>query len=270
MTELMRPIRWIGSLLLIAAVIGLAACGGGEAGRAAAPESPQTGVVEAPAIPTPRPTATPEPAPTNTPEPTPEPTEAPAPTATAVPEAAVAPQPTVGSDDAEERVRAYAEQCAAMTEELETDPMAMAETEAEVTWGDVAAMLDLQVETYSQLEPPPEVREYHDSRLATLRAFRDHAKTRPTDGKMIMDIEELMTTVFPQAMAIGMDQSKPEEQKQQEIEQLMEEPLMKLFGTDFPAADQAEQHARERLPANLRNILDKTGCSSPDEGMQFP
>ena len=49
---------------------------------------------------------------------------------------------------------------------------------------------------------------------------------------MMMDVEEMMTTVFPQAMATGMDQSKTEKQKQKEIEQLMEELLMNLLGPD--------------------------------------
>ena len=67
-----------------------------------------------------------------------------------------------------------------------------------------------------------------------------------------------------------MDQSKTEEQKQEEIEQLMEEPLLNLLGPDLPAAAEAEQQARAELPENLRRILDNAGCSSPDEAMAFP
>ena len=51
----------------------------------------------------------------------------------------------------------------------------------------------------------------------------------------------------------------------------MEEPLMELFGPDFLEATKAEDEARVRLPENLRNILDETGCSLPDaEEMPFP
>ena len=40
---------------------------------------------------------------------------------------------------------------------------------------------------------------------------------------------------------------------------------------DFLEATKAEDEARVRLPENLRNILDETGCSSPDEEeMPFP
>ena len=46
---------------------------------------------------------------------------------------------------------------------------------------------------------------------------------------------------------------------------------MELFGPDFLEATKAEDEARVRLPENLRNILDETGCSSPDEEeMPFP
>ena len=264
-----RIARWTVGLLFVVAVVALTACGSDDQPPAPAPPAPPAVAAEAPAFPETMPTTEPTPAsmpkPTNTPEPTP-----PAmPTATAEPPASTATDPAGGAD-VEERVEAYAAQCGAMTAALSTDPLTMGQTEADLTWGQLAALTGLSVETYSQLEPPPEVREYHKARLATLKAFRDHAKTRPSDDLMMMDIEELMTTVLPQVMVIGMDQSRTDEQKQEEIEQMMEEPLMNLLGPDFPAAAEAEQQARGELPENLRNILDNTGCSSPDEGMAFP
>ena len=170
-----------------------------------------------------------------------------------------------GDGGVEDRVRAYARECGELTAALLADPLAMADTEAGATWGETAAALDVQLEAYSQLEPEVEVEEYHNARLASLRAFCDHARSRPADASMMADMEQLMATVMPQVMVIGMDQSKTEEQKQQEIEQLMQEPLMDLLGEDFPAAAQAEQEARDALPESLRNILDQEGCSSPDE-----
>ena len=268
-----RIARWTAGLLFVVAAVALTACGSDD--PMPAPTAPPAAAAEAPVFPeqmpppvptnTPDPTATPMPEPTNTPEPPPTnvPTAIPEPTAATTPEPA-------GETDVEERVAVYTEQCAELTAALETGPAAMGQTEADLTWGELAALTDLSVETYSQLEPPPEVKDYHDARLATLTAFRDHAKTRPSDDLMMMDIEELMTSVMPQVMVIGMDQSKTDAQKQEEIEQLMEEPLMNLLGPDLPAAAEAEEQARAQLPENLRNILDNAGCSSPDEGMAFP
>lgn len=271
MKVLVRPVLWSAALLMLG-VIGLTACGGEE--PAPEPARPQVAAEPRESSPTPRPTI----APTNTPEPTPvppptntpEPTAAPEPTPT--PEAVTAPTPQVAPAQAatadagvEDRVRAYARECGESTAAVSADPLAMADTEAGATWGEVADALEVQLETYSQLEPPMEVEEYHNARLATLEALRDHAQSRPADASMLADVEQLMTTVMPQVMVIGMDQSKTEEQKQQEIEQLMEEPLMDLLGEDFPAAAEAEQEARDALPESLRNILDQEGCSSPDE-----
>ncbi len=271
MKTLVRPVL-LGAVLLVLGSIGFTACGGEEP----APETarPQAAAEPRQSFPTPRPTI----APTNTPEPTPvpPPTNTPEPTAvpepTSTPEAMTAPTPQVATteaagsgDDVEDRVRAYARECGELTAALSSNPMAMADTEAGATWGETAAALEVQLETYSQLEPPAEVEEYHNARLATLEAFLDHARSRPAEASMLADMEQLMTTVMPQIMVIGMDQSKTEEQKQQEIEQLLEEPLMDLLGEDFPAAARAEQEARDALTESLRNILDQEGCSSPDE-----
>lgn len=271
MKTLVRPVL-LGAALLVLGSIGFTACGGEE--LPPEPASPQVAAEPRASFPTPRPTI----APTNTPEPTPvpPPTNTPEPTAspepTPTPEAMTAPTPQVApteaagpGDDVEDRVRAYARECGELTAALSSNPMAMADTEAGATWGETAAALEVQLGTYSQLEPPAEVEEYHNARLKTLEAFLDHARSRPADASMMADLEQLMTTVMPQIMVIGMDQAKTEERKQQEIEQLMEEPLLDLLGEDFPAAAQAEQEARDALPESLRNILDQEGCSSPDE-----
>ena len=270
----LRP-GWLTVVLALGVAIIMAGCGGDDPEPAAEPSTRPAAAVEAPAWPTPNPTATPEPAPTNTPAPTPtpDPTNTPEPTATPVLPPSADPDPPVeppdsstgAGGDTEERVRAYAEECAALTAALTGDPMAMPETDPGQTWGEVAELSDLQLETYSQLEPPPEVEEYHHARLETLKAFRDNAKTRPADRPMMMDFQEMMATVFPEMMAVGLDPNKTEEEKQAEIEQIMEEPLMNLLGPDFLEATKAEDEARVRLPENLRNILDETGCSLPDE-----
>ena len=272
MRGLVNPVLWI-TALLVAGGVALTACGGEE--PASEPANPQVATEARQTFPTPRPTIaaadtpepTPVPPPTSTPEPTaaPEPTPTPEATDVPTPEAAATHPTSEGGGGLEDRVRAYGQECGELTAALSADPLAMADTEAGATWGEIAAALDVQLETYSRLEPPPEVEAYHNARLATLRALRDHARTRPADSSMLEGVQQLMTTVLPQVMAIGMDQAKTDEQKQQEIEALMEEPLKDLLGEEFPAAAEAEQQERDALPENLRAILDETGCSSPDE-----
>ena len=271
MKGLVNPVLWI-TALLMAGAMALTACGSEE--PAPEPGVARTVVVEAPAVPTLDPTVVP----TDTPEPTPTPmatsTPVPEPTATPVPVLAVEPEPaapasdpsTGGSDDLEGRVRAYAEQCGALVAPLAADPFSMGESSPlDITWGQIADIADMNLESYRQLEPPPELEEFHRIRLETLEAFRDNARSRDSSGFVMVDLQEMLMAVFPPLMEMGLDPNKTDEEKEAAAQELILQELGKVYGEEFAAGLAAEDQVTRGLPENLQKILDESGCAFSSE-----
>lgn len=269
MKMFVKTVLWSAGLMMGA--IGLTACGSEESSPD--PEPVRTVAVEAPAVPTLNPTVVP----TDTPEPTATPmptsTPAPAPTATPVPAPATAPEPaapadssTATGDEVEERVRGYAEQCGALVAPLAADPFSMGESSPlDITWGQIADIADMNLESYRQLEPPPELEEFHRIRLETLEAFRDNARSRDSSGFVMVDLQEMLMAVFPQLMEMGLDPNKTDEEKEAVAQELILQELGKVYGEEFAAGLAAEDQVTSRLPSNLQKILDESGCAFSSE-----
>lgn len=264
-----KTVLWSAGLMMGA--IGLTACGSEESASDPAPV--RTVAVEAPAVPTLDPTVVP----TDTPEPTATPmptsTPVPAPTATPVPAPATAPEPaapadssTATGDEVEERVEGYAEQCGALVAPLAADPFSMGESSPlDITWGQIADIADMNLESYRQLEPPPELEEFHRIRLETLEAFRDNARSRDSSGFVMVDLQEMLMAVFPQLMEMGLDPNKTDEEKEAVAQELILQELGKVYGEEFAAGLAAEDQVTSRLPSNLQKILDESGCAFSSE-----
>ena len=88
---------------------------------------------------------------------------------------------------------------------------------------------------------------------------------------MMMDFQEMMTTVFPEMMAVGIEPQQNGGRETKRDRAAHGRAVDEVVRAGFLEATKAEDEARVRLPENLRNILDETGCSSPDEEeMPFP
>lgn len=247
----------------LAAVLAIAACSGAD--PTATPVPPTNTPVPPTATPVP-PTDTPVP-PTDTPVPptaTPvPPTETPAPAATAVP-VATAPPATEDSP-----VEAYAKQCQmdvavqflTQLSTFEGDPSTLDPT-GTLTWGRLAELLDNGVQNFSQLMPPPELQEYHDARMNSIRAFRDTALSQPSGGLFIMDFLVVIQEIFPQLIEIGLDPDKTDEQKEELIQEIATEKLSEFFGPEWAETSQAESAAWKALSEETRAILERYDCSS--------
>ncbi len=219
--------------------------------RAAAQAVPTTGPADTPvptpkAVPTTAPTAPPA-SPTNTPAPAPTPTTAPAPT----------PAPT----PAEVGVAAFAQVCGAAVAALGSEMAALSESD-DLTWGDFATMLDASIGVYGQLNPPQELREYHDLSLRASEALRDHALTRPSGNSFMEEFFGVGFEMMGAAMEIGFDTTRTEEERDRLIEEKEREILGTFFGPDSVAALQAAKEAREQLPEETLVLLEDADCYS--------
>ena len=262
---------------LLAAVLAVAACSGADPTSTPVPPTdtpvPPTATPAPPtATPVP-PTATPVP-PTATPVP---PTATPVPpTATPVPAPATepagtsvtpVPAPTAAPAPSVSPVEAYAQQCqmdvaVAFINQLssfEGDPITLDPT-GTLTWGRLAETLDAGVQNFSRFMPPPELQEYHDARLNSLRAFRDSARARPSGGLFIQDFLLVIQEIFPQLIEISLDPNKTDEQKEALIQEIATEKLGEFFGPEWAVTGEAESAAWQALPEETRAILEGYEC----------
>ena len=247
--------RWLvlGAALLVCllTVASSAACGNGEPAETPAPVPADT--------PAPTAIATPEPAdtPTSTPVPVDTPTPAPTATATLVPADTPTPVATLGIDD-------YAMQCrtvtAALDATLAVDPLA-AGSGGDITWGQVGEMFEAVLNAYGQLEPPPELEEYHEAQLEVIEALRDSAESRPSSDSFL---EAMFTLLFekilPTSLEVGLDPGKADEEKEALLIEFVQGEFGEFFGPEFVAAALVLEQVREDLPQQTVAILDAAGC----------
>lgn len=242
-------------LVGLAIVVSLAACGGATPTRA--PTDTPAAELSSTSTPTPAPASTPMPVPASTPTPTPSTTPASTSDST----------PTPTPEPAELGVAAFLQQCEQATVALATPFMGgaidldqLAQSD-DITWGNIADIYASAVDAYSELNPPHELQEYHDAWLRTSEAFREHARTRPSEESFIGEfLVLLLETVFPASLEIGLDPNKSEGEKQWLLEALFKEALGDFLGPDFAAAGEAHDEALRGLSAETSALLEESGC----------
>ena len=242
-------------LIGLAIVVLLAACGG--ATSTPAPTATPAAELASTPAPTAAPASTPMPTSRGTPTPTPSSTLASTPDST----------PPSTPQPAELGVAAFLQQCEQATVALATPFMGgaidlnqLAQSD-DITWGNIADIYASAVDAYSELNPPHELQEYHNAWLRTSEAFRDHARTQPSEESFIGEfLVLLLETVFPASLEIGFDPDKSEEEKQWLLEALFKEALGEFLGPDFAAAGEAHDEALRALSAETSALLEESGC----------
>ena len=219
-----------------------------ELASAPEPAATQTAAPTATPVPVPTNTSTPAPAATPRPEPTATPTNVPVPTPTA----------TQIPASAGLSVAAYAQLCEAAVSEVAGD-ITVAEDE-DFTWGDFAELLGSLEGAYDQLSPPQEIQEYHDANLRAYEALLTHARSRPSEDSFIEEFLEVAFELIEVAFEIGFDTTKTDDEKERLIEEREQEIFGEFFGSDFAAAAQNVEEARQALPEETLALLDDAGC----------
>ena len=237
----------LGATLLVCllAVALSAACGNGEPAETPAQVPTPTD--------TPLPTAipTPTPVPVDTPVPAPTPTETPVPADTPTPAA------TLGIDD-------YAMQCRTVTAALDAtlaiDPLS-ADPGGDITWGQLGEILEAVLSAYGKLEPPPEIRAYHEAQLGVIEALREGANARPSSDSFL---EAMFTLLFekilPTSFEVGLDPDKTDKEKEEFLTEFVQGEFGEFFGPQFVASALTLEQAREELPQQTVEVLDAAGC----------
>ncbi len=182
---------------------------------------------------------------------------APTPTGTPVPADTPTPAATLGIDD-------YAVQCrkvtAALDATLAVDPLA-AGTGGDITWGQVGGMFEAVLSAYGQLEPPTEIRAYHEAQLGVIEALRDSANARPSSDSFL---EAMFTLLFekilPTSLEVGLDPDKTDKEKEELLTEFVQGEFGEFFGPQFVAAALALEQVREDLPQQTVAVLDAAGC----------
>ena len=269
----MKSVRLITVLLL--AVMGialLAACGGDDATPTPdpVPVKPPTTAPTPTSTPTPQPTppqTTPTPTPTVTSTPPPPPVETPMPTPTPTP------TPEPAALDAE----GFLAQCGQESLALAAPFAAMGDLTQmgpgdDLSWGQLGDLYSEIIGVYERMNPPEDLRAYHDAWVGTAEALRDFANSRPSGSSFLGDILTLMFEgLMVGSMEIALDPSKTDEEKQQLIEAMAEETFGEFFGPDFIEAGMAFEEAREALSEDTVALLEGSECYfgiSPIEAME--
>lgn len=243
----------LGAALLacLLAVAISAACGNGDPAETPVPVPADT--------PAPTPTDTPVPTaiPTPTPVPVDTPTPAPTPAATPVPADTPTPAATQGIDD-------YAMQCRTVTAALEAtlavDPLA-AGSGGDITWRQVGEMFEAVLSAYGELEPPPDLKAYHEAQLGVIKALRDSAEARPgSDSFLEAMFTLLFEKILPTSFEVGLDPDKTDEEKEALLIEFVQGEFGEFFGPEFVAAALALEQVREDLPQQTVAVLDAAGC----------
>ena len=153
---------------------------------------------------TPVPTDTPVPEPTDTPTPDPTNTPIPAPTNTPVPTATTAPEPTPMPVETALTVDEYIEVCSALV-----GPAASAGLPPDITNGELSGMIGSFHMRFSELNPPPEIADWHDLQLDIWMAMREALDRQPKDEPLnpivllepvFANIEALFSLQMPQEL----------------------------------------------------------------------
>ncbi len=237
-----------------------------------APEVPKiaTSVPTYTPIPTDTPTPTPSPsdtlAPTDTPTPAPVPTDAPTPAPT--PAADDTPTPSVDAG-----VETYARECGQATASF-VEVMAMVESEEageDLSWEELATLLDSASRAYSNLQPPPELQEYHDAQLRALSGFSEFALTRIGSESFSEEFALAFTELFAVVFEVAFDAEKTEAEAETLINEAFEEVFAAIFGPTFLEALSDLEEIESQLSKDVLAVLDAYGCrfaGSEDSGSE--
>ena len=193
------------------------------------------------------PTETPTPKPTDTPTPAPEPTDTPTPVATPV--TGDTPEPTAYAG-----VEAYARECGQVTASIVTaletiDPEGGGE---DVTWEEMGVILDAVSSAYGEIQPPPELQEFHDAQLKAVGGFRDFALTHVGSESFAEAVAELFEVLFE----VAFDAEKTEEEQ----EMLIEEVFAGIFGSEYLEALSELEEIEAQLSEDVFELLDAYDC----------
>ena len=186
--------------------------------------------------------------------------------ATVAPTATPTPEPPPAADPTELGVAGFLQQCEQATEALAAqftvgaiDQNQMAQSD-DLTFGNMAEMLAAAVDSYSELEPPQELQDYHGAWLAIAEVLLDHVRTRPSQESFLEELMGHYLTVFIAAMEIGLDPDKSEEEIQRLVEVLYKEAERDFFGPDFLSASEAHDEALAKLSAETSALLEGSDC----------
>ena len=213
------------------------------------------------------PADTPTAAPTNTPRATstPVPTNTPTSTLTPVPTATPSPTraPPLGVSD-------FLRQCEAETESLaaalevsfeSADIAGDAEVE-DITWGEYAVLTDSLLTAYGGLEPPPELREYHQANLQVIKALNENALAHPSEDSFAHAFAVHFMELFAVLFEIGFDESKPQEERDRLIEDRAIEMFNEFLGPEALAASEAVDAAKAGLSKETLALVEASACYS--------
>ena len=166
---------------------------------------------------------------------------------------------TATPEPAELSVPAYLEVCQEAVSTVEFD-VVMLEGDEDFTWGEFADSIGALVDVHRQLNPPRELREYHNAVLSEGEALLANARSRPGENSFTADFALVFVEIFGVAFEVGFDTALTDDEKEQLIEERTLEILGQFFGPDFAAAAQAREEAREALSEETLALLDDSGC----------
>ena len=146
-------------------------------------------------------------------------------------------------------------QCEAETESLaaalevsfeSADIAGDAEVE-DITWGEYAVLTDSLLTAYGGLEPPPELREYHQANLQVIKALNENALAHPSEDSFAHAFAVHFMELFAVLFEIGFDESKPQEERDRLIEDRAIEMFNEFLGPEALAASEAVDAAKAGL-----------------------
>lgn len=163
-------------------------------------------------------------------------------------------------------VAGYGRECAAVSQSFNLDPDStenppFGQSAAEITWEEAASALGFARLALEPLEPPRELRGYHEAQIGFLEAYSDVARRRPPDGSFVEDSTKFTLEALPGLVQIGKDDSKSEQERLRQAESFMQDTIRKHFGGEFLSAHTAVKQSLSALPQATRVFLAESGCS---------
>lgn len=182
---------------------------------------------------------------------------------TVAPVADGTPTPAAGGE-----VEAYARECQQATASLDV-ALAMIESEGsgeDLTWGEFAEILSAVSSAYRELQPPPDLREYHDAQLRALDGLLDHALSRLGSESFVEEFALAFAELFGLVFEVAFDPEKTDEEKEMLIEEATEELLSAIFGIAFMDAVAELEEIESQLSEDTVEVLYAFGCGQSVSG----
>ena len=165
-------------------------------------------------------------------------------------------------------VEIYARECQQATASLDV-ALAMIESEGsgeDLTWGEFAEILSAVSSAYRELQPPPELREYHDAQLRALDGLLDHALSRPGSESFVEEFALAFAELFGLVFEVAFDPEKTDEEKEMLIEEATEGLLSAIFGIAFMDAVTELEEIESQLSEDTVEVLYVFGCGQSVSG----